>query len=135
MVVTSPTSANSALLPTPCTLISAMLSMEGKASESGLLPPTLLMEMPSTENCAMDCMPPWIEKLPLSSGCTPGNAAIRAYGLVLPFAPRTLPGSVVSASPSRLDSTVCVSVVITPDTQTVESSEEHTAELQSLRHL
>src|ERR1022692_3431959 len=46
MVVTSPTSANSALLPTPCTLISAMLSMEGKASESGLLPPTLLMEMP-----------------------------------------------------------------------------------------
>ena len=61
-----------------------MLSIEGNASESGPLPPTLVIEMPSTENCDIDWMPPWIEKLPLSSGCTPGSAAIKAYGLVLP---------------------------------------------------
>src|SRR5213083_2482372 len=87
----SPGAPYSAVLPTPCTLISAMDSTDGNRLRLGLLPVTLVTEIPSTLVSVCAGRPPWMEKpLPLS-GCTPGSVAIRLYGVVFPPA-RTLPG-------------------------------------------
>ena len=53
-VVTSPIWPYSAGLPTPCTLISAMDSVDGNALVSGELPVTSVIEIPSSEYCVCD---------------------------------------------------------------------------------
>ncbi len=77
------------------------------------MPPTLVIEMPSTEYCDCDGSAPWIEKLLPLSACTPGSVAIRMYGLVLPVA-REFVGRLRIRSAPIAEAMVCVSVAIAP---------------------
>ena len=58
MVVMSPGVPYSALLPTPCTLISAIDSIDGNRLRFGLLPVTAVIEMPSDDDSVCAGTPP-----------------------------------------------------------------------------
>jgi hypothetical protein len=113
LVVMSPGAPYSAVLPTPCTRISAIDSTEGNRLRRGLLPVTLVTEMPSTLVSVWAGSPPWIENPFPLSGCTPGSVAIRLYGVVLPPA-RTLAGRLITFSEFSDSEIAAESVTITP---------------------
>jgi hypothetical protein len=68
MEVIEPGCPISALLLTPSTRSSVMLSADGHASESGLLLPAFCVVIPSTEVSDMNSNPPCTEYFPSLSG-------------------------------------------------------------------